>query len=98
MASGTLPKPYYTEYYDAGVLSEATSWQNAATTVFNNLNITDKTVCGYFGYNGRWMFMAFKYSSVNYGMMILFGVDGAAYEFRRNDGVDTYYSFTKTPA
>ena len=47
-----------------------------AAMAWDAIQVYDKTVIGSFGYSGRWMFIAYKYSGSQYGMMLCIKFNG----------------------
>lgn len=57
-------------FLDLGNIS-SNSLQNAAEAAWDSINVFDRVVLGSYVYQGVWMFMAYKYSGSQYGMMIV---------------------------
>lgn len=74
------------------------SVKEALTNAFNSLPLVSNTIIGHFNWSGEWMFMAYKYSGGQYGMMlaICYSQYVSSYILNRDGGSDTYRRLDST--
>lgn len=78
-------------YVSLGTIT-ASSNMDAVIAAFNALQVTEHTCIGTFNRSGMWMFMAYKYTGGQYGMMIAvqyYPNITTRLILQRNNGVDT---------
>lgn len=75
MAESKIQNPNVVKNFYGGAYDDDTV-KNAMKKVFDSLTITDEIVAGKFANQGTWMYIAYKYSSGLYGMVLAIFYNG----------------------
>jgi hypothetical protein len=81
-----------TAYVDCGTVT-GSGITDAIGAAWDAIATYDKTVVGKFTYQGQWMYIAYKYTGSQYGVMIAVKYNSAPYLMRVTSGAKTYFTF-----
>jgi hypothetical protein len=81
-----------TAYVDCGTVT-GSGITDAIGAAWDAIATYDKTVVGKFTYQGQWMYIAYKYTGSQYGVMIAVKYNSTPYLMRVTSGAKTYFTF-----